>query len=86
MAAINGHFCRGTDPYFFLYWYQLAMWQVSCFYHKMHDSSQNCYISAPLTGIQTVILSELMQYAKNLGGKSQTTLELFFSLNQRLSS
>ena len=24
------------------------MYQVSCFYHKMHDSSQNCYISAPL--------------------------------------
>ena len=32
----------------FLYCYQLAMYQVSCFYHKMHDSSQNCYISAPL--------------------------------------
>ena len=23
--------------------YQLAMYEVSCFYHKMHDSSQNCY-------------------------------------------
>ena len=34
----------------FLFSYQLAMYQVSCFYHKMHDSSQNCYISAPLTG------------------------------------
>ena len=32
----------------FLFCYQLAMYQVSCFYHKMHDSSQNCYISAPL--------------------------------------
>ena len=31
----------------FLFCYQLAMYQVSCFYHKMHDSSQNCYISAP---------------------------------------
>ena len=48
MAAIRGHFRRGTDPYFFLFCYQLAMYQVSCFYHKMHDSSQNCYISAPL--------------------------------------
>ena len=27
------------------------MYQVSCFYHKMHDSSQNCYISAPLLGV-----------------------------------
>ena len=26
------------------------MYQVSCFYHKMHDSSQNCYIPAPLQG------------------------------------
>ena len=32
----------------FLYCYQLAMYQVSCFYHKMHDSSQNCNISVPL--------------------------------------
>ena len=32
----------------FLFCYQLAMYQVSCFYHKVHDSSQNCYISAPL--------------------------------------
>ena len=47
MAAIRGHFQRGTDPHF-LYCYQLAMYHVSCFYHKMHDSSQNCYISAPL--------------------------------------
>ena len=31
-----------------MFCYQLAMYQVSCFYHKMHDSSQNCYISAPL--------------------------------------
>ena len=30
----------------FLYCYQLAMYQVSCFYHKMHDSSKNYYISA----------------------------------------
>ena len=48
MAAIRGHFRRGTDPYFFFFCYQLAIYQVSCFYHKMHDSSQNCYISAPL--------------------------------------
>ena len=33
---------------FFLFCYILAMYQVSCFYHKVHDSSQNCYISAPL--------------------------------------
>ena len=52
MAAIRGHFRRGTDP-FFLFCYQLAMYQVSCFYHKMHDSSQNCYISAPLKDILT---------------------------------
>ena len=25
------------------------MYQVSCFYHKVHDSTQNCYISAPLS-------------------------------------
>ena len=49
MAAIRGQFRRGTDPYFFLFCYQLAMYQVSCFYHKVHDSSQYCYISAPLT-------------------------------------
>ena len=48
MAAIRGHFRRGTDPYFFLFCYQLAIYQVSCFYHKVHNSSQNCYISAPL--------------------------------------
>ena len=47
MAAIKGHLQRGTDPYF-LYCYHLAMYQVPCFYHKMNDSSQNCYISAPL--------------------------------------
>ena len=35
--------------------YQLAMYQVSCFYHKMHDSSQNCYISAPLKGNVTLM-------------------------------
>ena len=35
-------------PLICLYCYQLAMYQVSCFYHKMHDSSPNCYISAPL--------------------------------------
>ena len=35
-------------PLIFLFYYQLAMYQVSCFYHKVHDSSQNCYISAPL--------------------------------------
>ena len=32
------------------------MYQVSCFYHKMHDSSQNCYISAPLMGSFTAKL------------------------------
>ena len=48
MAAIRGYFQRGTDPYFFLFCYQLAMYQVLCFYHKMHDSSQNCYISTTL--------------------------------------
>ena len=51
MAAIRGNFRSGTGPYF-LYCYQLAMYmymyQVSFFYRKMHDSSQNCYISAPL--------------------------------------
>ena len=47
LAAIGGHFRRGTGPYF-LYCYQLALYQVSRFYHKMHDSSQYCYISAPL--------------------------------------
>ena len=52
MAAIRGHFRRGTDCF------QLAMHQVSCFYHKMHDSSQNCYISAPLLsvfGTETIV-------------------------------
>ena len=39
-------------PLIILYWYPLAMYQVSCFYHKMHDSSQNCYISASLLGIR----------------------------------
>ena len=54
MSAIRGHFRRGTDPYFFLFCNQLAMYQVSCFYHKVHDSSQNCYISAPLIVQMTV--------------------------------
>ena len=31
-----------------LYCYLIAMYQLSCFYHKMHNSSQNCSISAPL--------------------------------------
>ena len=63
MAAIRGHFQRGTDPYF-LYCYQLAMYQVSCFYHKMHDSSQNCYISAPLfvhKGIELINLPSIFK-------------------------
>ena len=62
MAAIRGHFRRGTDPYFFLFCYQLAMYRVSCFYHKMHDSSQNCYISAPLLGV-----SRIQRVKKRLG-------------------
>ena len=36
------------------------MYQVSCFYHKMHDSSQNCYISAPL---YVVYISQLFPLA-----------------------
>ena len=45
---LEGIFGVALTLIFFLLCYQLAMYQVSCFYHKMHDSSQNCYISAPL--------------------------------------
>ena len=47
MEAIRGHFQRGTDPYFFIL---LSTSHISSFMlkHKMHDSSQNCYISATL--------------------------------------
>ena len=48
------------------------MYQVSCFYHKVHDSSQNCYISAPLSllaklttlSTQPLIHFSLHQYLK----------------------
>ena len=56
MAAIRGHFGVALTLNY-LFCYQLAMYQVSCFYHKMHDSSQNCYISAPLLGPVVNILA-----------------------------
>ena len=37
MAAVKVHFWRGTDPQIFFLITNLAMYQVSCFYHKMHD-------------------------------------------------
>ena len=30
----------------------------SCFYHKMHDSSQNCYISAPLSVVYSLEITK----------------------------
>ena len=33
------------------------MYQVSCFYHKMHDSTKKCYISAPLCEVKDKMLA-----------------------------
>ena len=78
MAAIRGYFRRGTDPYF-LFCYQLAMYQVSCFYHKVNDSSQNCYISAPLyvsmRSNTTPFSLELFPFVKQLAGLIEEHLD-----------
>ena len=51
------------------------MYQVSCFYHKMHDSSLNCYISAPL-----LVNLFIYDYLKDLYG----LLQIIFVLIVRL--
>ena len=44
------------------------MYHISCFYHKMHDSSQNCYISTPLIG--NMMQSVLGYILRGLGQRS----------------